>query len=705
MSFFNSFFGRAVVGLDNNNGVISTPLPYNSNNTPAVGAVAARANSIKLSSGVSTVNNFYVGYDIILNRTLANGKTYKQQRSISAYSGSTKVAIIDGVWDVGYEPAIGDSYTIILSSRDARVSINPVMQTVDYITSDRYGRNLDPTKDLLLSSWMATARKCDATSDVTVKATINSSVTEGERYSWIWNGRIVFEGTIRATNVSTKYIDFTSVIGKITNKWNSWKVYTPGDIVYSSANRFYRIESTTSLPTEPTHTTGLVNGARFISSLVLTKTTSGFGAASFGLDLTTNPVVKLNDAGEEVSGYSLYDADSIDYWRRLGWDEHSQEWATLHQTNFTIDTSTPMFDNINMMLEHFNGIFSYSQGKYTLDLEQTESEWTEITEDDIIGKISFEDSGNKSSYNSVTVSYSDPGNNFEARNISLFSQSYLKQDRNVPKKGNITVTGITNYYNVRLLADSYLKRSRFNATISMTLFPEFIELIPGNVVGITYARYNWNNKPFRIDTLTINPDGTISIVANEYHDSFYALTNMSKTADVGNRSAITYTPMDAPTNLKATNQASGNELTDGIMLTWTNAPNLRASTQIEIYSSDSASSVLTVTSISGNFVTFSGAHGLKTGSVIIASSTGNGFIAGESYFVSTTPTFTTASFATVLGGPTTLTLSNGTGLNITFNPFTLSGMVTYPTNTFLHTFANITDDTIKYYKIRYKTEK
>ena len=55
---------------------------------------------------------------------------------------------------------------------------------------------------------------------------------------------------------------------------------------------------------------------------------SGSGPSTLTTDSTDgNPVRALRN-GKEVSGYSLYDCDSIDYWRLIGWDEHSQRYVS-----------------------------------------------------------------------------------------------------------------------------------------------------------------------------------------------------------------------------------------------------------------------------------------------------------------------------------------------------------------------------------------
>ena len=697
-------FDRGVFVADAVNATsVTTAIPY-TEASKFTGKTIRQVNTIKLANSASSVDNYYVGYSVELTKTLPNGKKYVQEKKIKAYKGANRIAAIEDIWDTGYEPEAGDTYRILLSYKDSRVSINPVMQTLDYVSSDRYGRGLSPEDDFYLESVRVAARKCDAKSDVSIKRVGTTPVFAGVYYEFKEGSRLVWKGLIRE-DTDTRYVDFTDIIGKLTNKWFSWKSYKVGDLIFNS-NKIYKVTSAGTKSSSPTHTSGTTNGMLKLDSLTLNKSDSGdAGPATISVIVNGNPIVKLNEAGEEISGYSLYDADSVDYWRRLGWDEHAQSSATLYQTNFTIDTSVPMFDNINMMLEHYNGIFSYSQGKYFLGIEEAEVNYFPITEEDIIGKISFDDSGSKRAYNSVTVSYSDPANNFESRNISLFSGTYLKQDRNVPKKGNITVTGITNYYNVRLLADSYLKKSRLNLSIRLTLFPEFIELVPGTVVGITYKRYSWINKPFRVDTMTIEEDGLITIVANEYSDDFYSLTNMSKLDVVGSRTPIVGTSVTPPTNLRATNIEEGNYLSNSIQLDWDNADGLPASTQIEIqYSISSLGTSASITNINSNQVTFSAPHELEAGSAIKVTAGGYGLTKNTVYFVKRIVSPTVVVLSATRGGGA-VQLTNASGISLGINTFTVLGTAVYPTSSYKHDIPDVKNKKSYYYKVRYKVEK
>lgn len=523
-------------------------------------------NTIQLSATASSVNNYYVGYAIIVKRfDPVTGKELEQKKTIVGYNNSTKIATIDGIWDADFIPGIGDSYRIIPIYPDSRVSINPAIQTLDYITSKTYGKGLHPYNDLRLPTWLEAARHCDTQSDVTVET--NSSLANlqvGAVYQFIGEGRLHWRGEVHSIN--GKYVRFTKIIGKLTNKWNSWKKYLAGSLVYKDSS-IGRMLNTATL------SSGFGGSSLSLVSTINITKVSGQGPATIGLTTNGNPVKALNERGIIISGYSLYDSDGIDYWRYLGWDQHDQRFVTRHQTNLMIDTSMTIFDNLNSMLEHFGGILRYTAGKYELEVEQGEGPIPSgdiriIDADEIMGKIRISDEGVRSSFNSLAVAYADPANNYEARNISFFNSEFLKADRNVPKKGNVSIPGITNYYNARLLADKFLIKSRFGTSINFTMTPKGALLLPGKVIEVTVPRYGWNRKRFRIENLKHNNDTTVDIVAKEYDDRFYAIKNISRPPATGMAGTPNTRTNIIPSGLIASGISSNNEKVGGIELQW-----------------------------------------------------------------------------------------------------------------------------------------
>lgn len=577
-------------------------------------ATIVSRNTIQLASGASSTANAYKGHTLILKRYNAvTGKEMVQRKTIASYDGSTKIATIDGIWDADFIPAVTDTYQIVPAYPDSRVSINPAIQTLDYVTSTRYGKGLDPVKDLYLASWLQSARYCDVQSDVTVHVLGSTSgYVVGAVYKWESGGELKFQGEV-ASKTAT-HVTFTKVIGKLTNKWNSWKNYKTGDLVYDVDNKLYRVQSNGTLPQPP-----ISSGSRVLhlEAFGLTKV-SGAGNAAMQLQVNGNPVRSVNAAGNTISGYSLYDGDGIDYWRLLGWDEHSQRYVTRHQANLVIDTSVSQFDNINSLLEHFNGMLSYIGGKYHLNVEIGEGEIPStderdprnITMDHVIGRIRLTDDGIRSAANSLTVAYPDPANKFEAKNIAFFNSEFLKADRNVPKKSSITIPGITNYYNARLLAEKQLIKSRFNLSISLQMAPRGALLLPGRVIQVTQPKYGWINKKFRIENITHNTDTTVDLVAKEYDDTFYIVKSISRMPAAAQSGDPATRPSVQPGGLRASSMDSEDEKVGGILLAWDPLPAPDPTVYTEIYGSEYDFLQVTVTVAANGTVTLTGPSAL-----------------------------------------------------------------------------------------------
>lgn len=723
----------------------------------------ASKNTVKLPTSANSSDTYYVGDNIEITRYIAGtGKLITQSAVISSYDGANQVAAIDGIWD--FIPVASDYVRIYPKYSDRRVSTNPAIQTLDYITSETYGKGLDYTNDLDLPSWTESARKCDTRSDVTVLTTAGTAAV-GDVYKYPATGNILWQGTV--SSISGSYIKFTNVIGKLTNKWNSWKSWKQNEVVYNSAGSLFIVNTAgvyanaqTTWDTTPTAAPSGMTST--LTPFVLTKVSGNAGSTNLSPTTLGNPIKALNADGQTISGYSIYDCDDVNYWRMSGWDEHAQRYVTRNQCNITIDTSLPLFDNINALLDHYNGILRYTAGKYYLDVEEIDSyeyfstlpssnnyigrsillttnnrryrynesnAWEldirTITVDDIIGKIQLSDEGTRSAFNSLTASFADPANKFEPRNVSFFNSDYLKTDRNVFKKGNLSVPGITNYYNTRLLADSFLNKSRFGLTISMTIRPSGFLLLAGTIIQVIYPRYDWTapGKNFRVESVNYQPDGLVDIVAKEYDDSFYTLANIKRVAGTGATTVPTTSTPSGPTNLIVTSADTLDELLNGVELFWDNDPSINESSNAftEVYASLSPHLYVTVTGINGGSVvinsapytdvlTTSSAHGLTPGMPIYPESnyapSTTEINSEEIYYVLATPSATTFTLSSTKNGTTPVNLSTGTGLALKIRTATLIGTVPVPIRSYVDSVVNDgTQRVEKYYWVRHRINR
>ena len=236
------------------------------------------------------------------------------------------------------------------------------------------------------------------------------------------------------------------------------------------------------------------------------------------------------------------------------------------------------------MLGHFNGMLRYSAGKYSLALKKgAESPTTftvgsetytieDINESDIIGKIDVQDAGQKGTYNQVDVGINDPQNRFEGRSIMMFNSKYLKEDRMVPKKGSVKAPYVTNYFNARMNAKQYLDESRASVKVNFTLAPRGVLLLAGDLIRITYPRFGWTNKIYRITNLSINANCLVQVTAEEHEDSAYLIdtVEVSEGTFVSAPAPIT-APVPVPASPTANSLTATTTDRGGVELNWVNS--------------------------------------------------------------------------------------------------------------------------------------
>ena len=549
--------------------------------------VASR--KVKLQSSLSDTAGTYDGKKLILYRNTPSG-VMTQERVITNYiGGSDSIAEVSVPWDHGFSPDVHnfssspydskeDTYDMQNNIRDARVTINPAMQLLDYMTGV-YGKNLDLDDDIDLATFQLAGRTCDTPSDITLTVGGSSPITvaAGDVYKKVDTaGALVWQAQVKTagTYAVGSEIVFTNCIGKINRVWDNYTSYTAGTLVKYKGLVYTRDSGGGTVGSPPTNLTA-------VTTFTIAKVTgSGSSPATITLDSSTTSKIK----------YSLYDADDVKYWRYYGWESRDQRWATRHQVNATVDTKISVFQNVNSFLQQFNGILAYQSGKYSLSVAtQTdtissnisggyEQNARYITNEDIIGSVDVKDAGPKKSFNSVEATISDPAIKWEDRQISFYDSNYLKADRGVKKGGNILVSGITNYQNARIAVENYLRKSRFGLSVTFTMGPKGLILLAGDTIKLTYDRFSWSDKVFRITNLQFKEDCTVQVSAHEYDDSMYTITGPTAIdiENLDNKAGLA-SPVKPPTTLAA--ETSLNE----IKLTWTRADDASANTVTEVW--------------------------------------------------------------------------------------------------------------------------
>ena len=257
----------------------SNTTPSNTTVLPSGGAQAAISNTTHsftstnlstLATGVGsgtsyfpvnvpTVHKIPPGTKIVSVNTVSNTITFSQAIQITS---GINLTFLVGASDTDYSitPAPGefiakqnDSYTVFSENGDKKVSINPAIQLLDFLTNERYGRGLDIDKDINLDSFKDAARQCDTRSEVTLLLHrthgINDiAVGEVYKYEYAPTSRVFFQATVKSktlravkvlsedgntvTTVDMIEVVFTDCIGKLITKWEDWKTFEAGQLMW-----------------------------------------------------------------------------------------------------------------------------------------------------------------------------------------------------------------------------------------------------------------------------------------------------------------------------------------------------------------------------------------------------------------------------------------------------------------------------------------
>ncbi len=257
----------------------------------------------------------------------------------------------------------------------------------------------------------------------------------------------------------------------------------------------------------------------------LTNSTYGSGIEYSRIDLPS--FYQAAAECEEID--TSYDIDFIDYWRYSGFSEyqHYPEGPRdnnrnyKHKSNAIIPTDKPVSANLKSMLEQIDGSLNLVGGKFHISLEGNTAPIATITEHDIIGTVKLKDLSQKSKWNSIEASISDPSLDWGKNSVSFFNSEYLEQDNGIKKKGRVNLTFNTNYYSARSRCKFLLDKSRFSREVTVTTTHKFIHLQINNNVVFDYPRFFPETTNFRIKGVEILSNGLVNLTLKEYDPSIY----------------------------------------------------------------------------------------------------------------------------------------------------------------------------------------
>lgn len=186
-----------------------------------------------------------------------------------------------------------------------------------------------------------------------------------------------------------------------------------------------------------------------------------------------------------------------------------------------LNTDDTLFVNTQKMLVNSNSYITFTNGKYSLRVNQRASTPTfTFSEDNIIGGWQIGLGSKRNKYNRMKVNFFDPTDNWQP-NISIIENAtYLSEDNGSVSEKEIDLQFASDETLATKIGTFLMDLSRGQTTVNFTASHEALKLEVGDVVYITHNTPGWNQKQFRVIGIVLNQDSTVEISAIEYNDVY-----------------------------------------------------------------------------------------------------------------------------------------------------------------------------------------
>jgi len=249
----------------------------------------------------------------------------------------------------------------------------------------------------------------------------------------------------------------------------------------------------------------------------------------------------------------------------------------LIDSHAVVDTSKKCIENVKDFLTGCRGYLNYTAGEYKVLVETSGSASITLTEDNIIGGIGVSSKNKNERYNRVIVTFINPNKNYQVDEAqfppvddsaltSADQHSTMKTaDGGILLEGRFDFPSITSPYQAQEMAEIILRRSRSSLDVSLTADANAMELAVGDIVNVTHATPSFSAKPFRVLSVTLNPDSSVSLQLTEHQDSYYTFGTQTAVATIPDTTLPNPYSVVAPASVTLTDELI--EYNEGTVLT------------------------------------------------------------------------------------------------------------------------------------------
>jgi hypothetical protein len=249
----------------------------------------------------------------------------------------------------------------------------------------------------------------------------------------------------------------------------------------------------------------------------------------------------------------------------------------LFETNAVIDSEKKVLENVRELLVPMRAIFNYTQGKYKIIIEGSGSSQLLLTKDNVVSEVKLQGESKSEKYNRVIGTFTNPEKDYQSDTVSYppFDDSalpvedqhatMLSDDNNTLLERSFDMLQVTSPYQAEEICENILKRSRNNLKAEVTVTSEALNLSIGDIVTATYDTAGFSAKPFRVMSLAINSDSTVTLGLEEHQDNFYTWEEKGEAPTIADTILPNPFSVSAPASVSLDDQLI--EYSDGVVIT------------------------------------------------------------------------------------------------------------------------------------------
>ena len=250
-----------------------------------------------------------------------------------------------------------------------------------------------------------------------------------------------------------------------------------------------------------------------------------------------------------------------------------------YTTNLILESDNSTIDNCAEILKTMKGSLPFVNGKYKLLMEEEGTSVMSFDNDNILGGVNLGWADRSKRTNRVTVKFPNENKGYQDDTVSwppahsALHVAYKAYDNDEDLHSEFELTGVTDFYQARDMAEFAVRESRSQEYITFKTQPQAMALECGDVITVSNDAMDIVEKLYRVRETSMNADLTVTVKAQIYDPTIYPWSVGDEEAEAV---TLTMTPslFDQPAameNLQATTatllNGDGTALTEATV-TW-----------------------------------------------------------------------------------------------------------------------------------------